>query len=351
MSGDRLAGTPDRWATGLKREATAAIVAVLASVAFGSALMLVVGRSPASVWWAMITRTASDPYSLGQVLFKASALALTGLSVAIARDAGLFNIGAEGQLSAGALACAALGEALPVDTPGILALPLCLLAAAAAGGLVGLAIGALRAKRDANEVITSIMLNAIVAGIALWIGNRVLFVGGTTTGTPIAPGAELPQLPLRGSAANASLFVALAAVALVLWLRERTTWGIAWRTVGRDPAAARAVGISVARVQIAVMTGAGALAGLAATNEVLGHVHAFQDGLGRGVGIAGISVAMLGRIHPLSVLAAALFLGFLSAGGLTVAGDVPKELIEMLQGVVILAVAAAGPWARRAEAT
>jgi ABC-type uncharacterized transport system permease subunit len=333
----------------VKREATAAVIALLASLAIGSALMLVAGKSPATVWWAMIVRTASDPYALGQVLYKASALALTGLSVALALDAGLFNIGAEGQLGAGVLACAALGAALPPGTPAIVALPACLLAAACAGGLVGAAIGALRALRGAHEVITSIMLNAIVAGVALWIGNAALFVGGTTTGKAIAPGAELPQLPLGGSAANASLFVALVAVGVVWWLRERTTWGIAWRTVGRDRDAAAAVGMSVARVQIATMTGAGALAGLAAANFVLGHVHAFQDGLGRGTGIAGISAALLGRVHPVGVLAAALLLGFLSAGGLAVADLVPKELIEMLQGVVVLAVAAAGPWVRRAE--
>jgi general nucleoside transport system permease protein len=334
----------------MRREATAALVALLASLAVGSVLMLVLGKSPATVWWAMIARTASDPYAFGQVLYKATALTLTGLSVSVALDAGLFNIGGEGQITAGVVACAALGAALPAGTPAIIALPLCLIAAAAAGAAVGAAIGALRALRSAHEVITSIMLNAIVAGIALWIGNAALFVGGTTTGSPIAHGAELPELPLGGSAANAALFVALAAVGLVWWLRERTTWGIAWRTVGRDPDAARAVGISVARVQIATMAGAGALAGLAATNFVLGHVHAFQDGLGRGFGFAGISAALLGRVHPVGVLAAALLLGFLSAGGLAVADLVPKELIEMLQGIVVLAVAAAGPWARRVRA-
>ena len=330
----------------MKREGTAALVALLASLAIGSVLMLVVGKSPATVWWAMVARTASDPSALGEVLYKATALTLTGLSVSLALDAGLFNIGAEGQLAAGVLACAVVAAALPHGTPAIVALPVCIVAAACAGGVVGAAIGALRALRSAHEVITSIMLNAIVAGVALWIGNAALFVGGTTTGEPIAPGAELPHLPLGGSAANASLFVALAAVGLVWWLRERSTWGIAWRTVGRDPAAARSVGISVTRVQILTMAGSGALAGLAATDFVLGHVHAFQDGLGRGVGIAGISAALLGRVHPVGVLAAALLLGFLSAGGLAVADVVPKELIEMLQGVVVLAVAVAGPWAR-----
>jgi simple sugar transport system permease protein len=330
-----------------RRELQSAAIALLASIAIGSVLMLVAGKSPGGVWWAMLARTATDSYNLGQVLYKATALTLAGLSVSIALDAGLFNIGAEAQLLAGVLACAVVGAALPTATPAIVAIPACLVAGAAAGAAVGAAIGALRAWRGAHEVITSIMLNAIVAGVALWIGNAALFQNGTTTGPPIAPGAELPRLGFGGSAANASLVLAAAAVAGVWWLRSRTTWGQAWLAVGRDPEAARSVGISVRRVQIAVMTGAGALAGLCAANFVLGHKHAFEEGLGRGTGFLGISVALLGRAHPLGVAAAALVLGFLSVGGLAVGDLVPKELTEMLQGIVVLAVAATGAWVRR----
>jgi simple sugar transport system permease protein len=193
------------------------------------------------------------------------------------------------------------------------------------------------------------MLNVIVFGVALYLGNRFIFRGGTTRGAAIAAGAELPQLGLGGSAVNASLVLALIAVAVVWWLRSYTTWGRAWRVVGQSPEAARAAGISVGRVQILVMAGAGALAGLAATNFVMGDQHAFEEGLGRGVGLAGISAALLGRMHPAGVALAALALGFLSAGGLAVGDLVPKELTEMLQGVVVLAAAAAGPWVRRAE--
>jgi ABC-type uncharacterized transport system permease subunit len=242
------------------------------------------------------------------------------------------------------LACSITGAALPAGTPAIVAIPACLGAAALAGAAIGALIGTLRAKRNAHEVITSIMLNALVGGLTLWIGNELIFQGGTTRGSPIVPGAELPRLGLGGSSANASLAIAVIAVALMWWLRERTTWGRAWRAVGQDAAAARSVGISVERIQILAMAGAGALAGLAAANFVLGHKHAFEEGLGRGTGLLGISAALLGRTHPIGVEIAALLLGYLSAGGLAVSELVPKELIEMLQGVVILAVAAAGPW-------
>jgi len=335
---------------GTRRELEAAAIALLASVAIGSALMLIAGKAPGHVWLAMITRTLGDPYALGQVLYKATGLALTGLAVAVALDAGLFNIGAEGQVTAGVLACAVVGGALPAGTPAILAIPLCLIAAAAAGGAVGATIGVLRVARGAHEVITSMMLNAIIAGLALWIGNEVLFQGGTTTGGMIAPGARLPRLGFGGSSVNASLLLAVVAVAAMWWLRARTTWGQAWRAVGQEPEAARSVGISVGRVRILVMTGSGALAGLAAANFVMGHKHAFEEGLGRGTGLLGIAAALLGRMHPIGVAVAALVLGFLSSGGLAVADLVPKELTEMLLGVVVLAVAAAGPWVRRREA-
>ncbi len=252
-----------------RRELDAAAIALLASVAIGSLLIMISGASPGHVWSTMIEKTFNDSYQMGDVLYRATGFALCGLSVALALDAGLFNIGAEGQLTAGVLACGVLGASLPTDTPAFIAVPLCVAAAAAGGAVVGAVIGVMRARRGAHEVITSIMLNYIVAGVALWLGNRVLFRGGTTRGGSIAPGAELPQLGLGGSAANISLLIAILAVIALAWIRTRTTWGQAWRAVGEDPAAARSVGISVGRVQVLVMTAAGALAGLAAANFVM----------------------------------------------------------------------------------
>ena len=333
----------------MKRELHTVAFALLVTIAVGSLLMMIAGKQPGHIWLQMITRTWSSSYAMGDVLYKATAIVLTGLSVSIALDAGLFNLGVEGQLTAGVLACAVVGAALPAGTPAIVAIPLCTVVAAGAGGLIGGVIGVLRVTRDAHEVITSFMFNAIVVGISLWIGNAVLFQNGTTTGPAIVPGAELPQLGIGGSSVNASVGFAIAAVVAIGLLRTRTTWGHALRAVGRDPAAARAVGISVGRVQIVVMIGAGALAGLAATNFVLGHKHAFEDGLGRGVGLLGVSAALLGRLHPIGVAIAALGLGFLSSAGLAVGDQVPKELTEMLQGVLLLSIAIAVPLIKRAS--
>jgi simple sugar transport system permease protein len=334
----------------VRRELETAVLGLLASIAIGSALMLIAGKAPGHVWWTMLTGTASDPYLLGQVVFKATGLALAGLAVSLALDAGLFNIGAEGQLTAGVVVCALVGTALPEATPAAIAIPVCLIAAAAAGGVVGGVIGVMKAARGAHEVITSFMLNAIVAGLALFLGNRVMFRNGTTTGAAIVPGAELPQLGFGGSSANTAILVAVVAVAVVWWLRARTTWGQAWCAVGQSPEAARTTGTAIGKVQVLVMVGSGALAGLAAANFVMGNKHAFEEGLGRGTGFSGIAVALLGRMHPVGVVIAALVLGFLSSGAVAVSDIVPKELVEMLQGVVVLAVAAAVPLVRRLEA-
>ncbi len=329
------------------RELQAALIALLASLAIGSVLMMLVGASPATVWARMLTETFGSSYHVGQLLYRATALVLTGLAVAVALDAGLFNIGGEGQLTAGVLGCSVVGAALPASTPAIVAIPLCIVVAAGCGAVVGFAIGAMRVYRNAHEVITSIMLNAIVAGVALWIGNEFLFEGGTTRGPVIVAGARLPQLGFDNSAVNASIVVSIVAVAGCWWLRSRTTWGADWRTIGADAAAARTVGIPVGRMQLAAMTLSGALAGLAAVNFVLGHKHAFEEGLGRGVGFLGISAALLGRVHPAGVLIASLLLALLAEGGVAVGRDIPKELTEMLQGVVVLAVAGASAWVRR----
>ena len=317
--------------------------ALLLSLAVGSVLIVAAGQSPWRVWTAMLGRTLGDRYALGQVLYKATTLTFTGLAVGLALDAGLFNIGGEAQLIAGNLAAAVVGAALPAALPGAIALPAAIVAAMTAGALVGGVIGVLRAFRGAHEVITSILLNAIVAGVALWIGSTSLFVGGTTRSAPIVAGAMLPELGLAGSAANASIVLAIAAVFIVWWLRQHSRWGLAWRAVGRSASGAEGAGVSLRSVRVWIMAASGALAGLGAANLVLGHKHAFEEGLGRGTGYLGVAVAVLGRAHPIGIAIAALGLGLLSHGGLVVADLVPKETTEVMIAVVMIAVAISAP--------
>ena len=327
-------------------EASVALVALLVAAAAGSILIMIAGASPLDVWIAVIDRTVGDPYAWGQILAKATPLVFSGLAVAVALRAGLFNIGGEGQMIAGCLACGAVGASLPAGTPAVIAIPACTLAAALAGGAIGALTGALRAYRNAHEVIVAIMLNAIVAGVALWIGNTWLFTGGVTAGPPIARGAELPALGIAGSSANVSVFLAALAAAATWWWFERTRTGAEWRWVGQGARAAAAAGVRVPRAYVWSMAAAGALAGLAATHAVMGWRHAYQDDLVRNLGFLGVAVALLGGGHPLGVVIAALFIGFLQNAGLASEDLVPKSLFDVLSALIILALAAASPTVR-----
>ncbi len=324
----------------MRRELEAAAIALLATMAAGSVLMVIAGASPLEVWGTLLAETLGDRYGAGQVLFRATPLVLTGLAVAVPLRAGLVNIGGEGQMIAAALACAVVAAAIPVATPAVLALPLALLAAAAAGGAVGAATGALRVHRGAHEVIVAILLNAIIAGVALWLGNEWLFVGDATRTATIVPGARFAELGITGSSASWSILVALGAAGAVGWIQTRSITGYRWRMIGANPEAARAGGLAVARERVVAMAAAGALAGLAGAHFVLGHKHAFEEGLGRNQGFIGIAVALLAQGRAGGILVSALVFGMLAQGGLEVAELVPKEVVDVLQAVVVLVAAA-----------
>jgi simple sugar transport system permease protein len=324
--------------------------AVLIALACASACIIAVGGSPLAVYRLLLAGTWGNAYGIGQVLFKTTPLIFTGLSVAIALRAGLFNIGAEGQLTVGAFFTALVGLHA-ASLPAVVAVPLSLLAGAAGGALVGTIAGALKAWRGAHEVINTIMLNFIVRAVMVGVGAR-LFEREQIHTAPIAASAELPRLgrfiaALHGSAANTALFVALGVALATWWLVERTRGGFRLRAVGASPDAAATSGISVPRVQFAALTLSGAVAGFVGANFVLGYKHYYEDGFSGGMGYMGIAVAVLGRARPLGVVAAALLFGTLSQGALAVNAVVPKELVDVLTAVIIFAVAAASPAVRR----
>jgi simple sugar transport system permease protein len=299
----------------------------------------------------MLSGTWGNWYGFGQVLYKATTLICTGLAVSIALRAGLFNIGGEGQLAAGGFAAAVMGLALPAGTPGVLAIPLCIAAALAAGGLVGAIPGVMKARFGAHEVIVTIMLNFIVLAFLNWIVASHLHVPETLH-TPDMRAGTVPRLmdwvsPFHGSAVNASLFIAIVAAAIVGWMLFRTRAGYELRAVGLQPDAAEYGGVRVGTVWIKAFLVSGALAGLGGINYVLGYKHYYEEGFGAGAGFLGIAVALVGRNHPLGVIIAAFLFATLSQGGLAIHALVPKQMVEVLQGVVILAVAAAVPEVRR----
>lgn len=321
------------------------LAGALLALVVGDLLILGVGQSPADVYRLLLEGTWGNPYGFAQVLYKATTLTFTGLAVALALRAGLFNIGAEAQLALGGFAAGAAGLLLPASVPAPIAVIACI-AAAALGGSVGGAIpGALNAWFGANEVITTILLNFVVLFFLNWVVTAHLHVPETVH-TPALTNGTVPRLSVlipafRGSAANATVLLAIAAAIVTGWFVFRTRYGYELRAVGLSPDAAEAAGIVPARVRVATFTLAGALAGMGGTNFVLGYKHYYEDGFTGGAGLIGIAVALAGRAHPLGIMLAALAFATLSQGGLAIHALVPKQMADILQGVVILAIAIA----------
>jgi simple sugar transport system permease protein len=317
------------------------VLAVVVSLCVGGLFILAIGESPLAVYGALLAGTFGSGYGLGQVLFKATPLIFTGLAVAFAFRAGLFNIGAQGQLEIGAFALAAAGLALPSSLPAPLLVVLCLAAGAGGGAMWAAIPGGLKAWLGTHEVINTLMLNFIAAAAINYLLAGSFAVHGTmhTAAVPVSLARLDTWLPLfHGSAANVSVVFALGAALVVYVLLWHTTFGYEVRAVGLSPAAATNAGISVGRITVLAMMLSGALAGLVAANYVLGYKQYYEEGIGGGVGFMGIAVALLGRNHPLGVVLAALLFGALSYGGLVINGMVPKELVDILQAIVIINV-------------
>jgi simple sugar transport system permease protein len=335
----RAPARPARLSRAALLRSLSPLLAVAISLAIGAIFILAIGEDPVAIYALMLRESLGTGYGIGQTLFKATPLVFTGLAVALGFRAGLFNIGVEGQLYLGGFAAAFAGLAL-AGWPAALALPLTLVAAAAAGSLWGAIPGVLKARFGAHEVINTIMLNFIAFALASYIG-RPHFEPATVRTAELSTSVHLARLDvllpwLRGSPANLSLALGLAVAAGVGALLFRSRLGYELRAVGLNAPAAACGGIAVGRAQAVAMALSGSVAGLGGVNFVLGYKHFFELGFSAGAGFLGIAVALIGRNHPLGVIAASLFFGALSYGGLVIHQRVPRELVEVLQGIVIL---------------
>jgi ABC-type uncharacterized transport system permease subunit len=281
---------------------------------------------------------------IGRTLVEATPLALAGLSVALAFRAGLFNIGAAGQLVIGATCAAWVG--FTWDLPAAIHLPLAVVAGFLGGAAWGGIAGVLKARTGAHEVITTIMLNYISYRLLDYALRSDAFQPAgrdDLISKPVAESARLPEVTLGDITVHAGLFLALAAAVGVWWLLERSTIGFHLRSVGANPYAARYAGMSVAAMYILAMVLAGGLAGLAGTVNVLGRPSfSLTGGYYAFLGFDAIAVALLGRANPAGVLGAAFLFGVLRTGstGMQAATSTPVDIIIVIQGLIILFVAA-----------
>jgi simple sugar transport system permease protein len=227
-----------------------------------------------------------------------------------------------------------------------LALPVALLAAALGGAAPGALAGWLRGRFGTHEVISTLMLNGLLAVLTTWLYAGPLRVGAQVHTAVVAPGARLPMAHalfgrLQGSALNAALPLGLAALVAVAWYLQRTRGGLAIRALGASAGAAEALGVDRARVTTRAMALSGALAGLGGVHFVLGVKGYAEQGIGAGVGFVGIAVALLGGGTPHGTALAALLFGALAQGGLVVNAIVPADVLNLAQAATIVAVAAA----------
>jgi ABC-type uncharacterized transport system, permease component len=325
------------------------ILAVLVGLSLGLAVTWIAGENPWHVFKILCLGAFGSPYDLGMTLFYATPLVLTGLSVAVAFHAGLFNIGAEGQLTLGALAAAALGALWP-QCPSIIAPFLAGLAAIVAGTLWGAVPGWLRAHRGSHEVINTIMLNFVAVGLSSYV--TLYLLKNPETQNPetrsIGDGYMIHQFAWFGGApVSLALPLAIVAAGCVWFFLAKTVWGYELRAVGQSQSAARAAGISAGNVRIIALAIAGALAGLVGVAEVLGNAGRFKVGFSPEYGFIGIAVALLGRNHPLGILAAALLFGALHKGATALdleTEHVTRDLSLILQALILLSVCAEGLW-------
>jgi len=326
------------------------LFAVIMALLLGALTMLAtnidlstIGRS----YIALLDGSVGSLNAISETLTAAAPLILAGLGLALGFRAGLFNIGAEGQIVVGGLAAVVTGFSFAA-LPSFVLLPMSLFAGAVAGALYASIAGWLRAATGAHEVISTIMLNLISFRLLDYMLS-LPFVQKEGRADPISKSvpdaAELPRLlsavdpNLR---VHAGVFVVMIMVVVVYWLLFRSKLGFEFRASGENPKAARFAGIHSGVIIVAAMAVAGALAGLAGANQVLGVLGRATPGFSAGIGFDAIAVALLGRSHPVGVVFAGLLFGALEAGGrqMQVDAGVSIDLIGIIQALIIVFIAA-----------
>ncbi|MDC7704104.1 ABC transporter permease [Vogesella indigofera] len=336
----------------LPRWATLWLMPVLnlfAALLVSGLVITLIGEDPVECLQLMINGAFGYPEGIGYTLFYTTSFIFTGLAVAAAFHAGLFNIGGEGQMYLAGLGVTLVCLGLDF-LPGWVVIPLALLASMAFGAAWAFIPGYLQARRGSHIVVTTIMFNFIASALMTWLlVDKLIMPGSQTPATRLFAesawipmlhelaanlGIELPQTPL-----NATFFLALISLVVFYLMVWRSRWGYALRTVGLNEKAARYAGMPVAKVIIVAMCFSGALAGLAAVNELLGSTHRMNLAFTNGIGFVGIAVALMGRNHPFGILLSALLFGALTQGGLDLSFEKPAithEMIILTQGLIIL---------------
>lgn len=322
---------------------TVPALAIVLALILGAVIMIVSSpllggfnlTLPLVAYWALLQGAFSSFDSLVSTVVDATPLILAGLAVGIGFKAGLFNIGGKGQFLMGGLAAAAVGAGLSHASP-FVAAPAAVIAGLLAGAAYGAIPGFLKAYTGAHEVVTTIMLNYVADQIVSYlIVGPLRAPGATFARSPDVQNAGLPVI--LGVNGHIGILFAFIAVPIAWWFLYRSTIGFEIRTVGASPDAARYAGMRPRLLIVMTMTVCGLLAGLAGAGEILGLTGYMPAGYSTNVGFDGITVALLGRSHPIGILLAGLLLGAMRAGAglMQIQAGIPVQMVDVLQGAIL----------------
>lgn len=318
-------------------------ISIAAALVIGGVIMALSGFNPLEGYRLMVQGAVGKPRLIGNTIAKAATLCLTGLATAIAAQAGIFNVGGEGQLYLGAIASAVVGAKL-TGVPPILGIPLCLLAAMAAGGLYAWIPGVLKVKMKVDEVVTTILLNSAAIYFCSYLANGPLKTAerGVNSGTDsIAKDFMFGRL-IRASSLTQSIFLSVMIAFLVWYVMRRTTAGFEMKLTGQNGRFARYAGLKADRLAIGSMVVSGAICGLVGMFEVFGLHGRFITTVSQEFYYDGMLVAMMMRYQPLGIILMSLFFGAMKVGGsyMEAQAGIPSSLVIIIQSIIIFFMAA-----------
>lgn len=332
-----------RWATAFALP----VLNLLSALLVAALVIHLLGEDPLDSLRILVNSAVVNPEGLAYTLFYASTYIFTGLAVSIAMKAGLFNIGAEGQMYVGGLGLTVAALAFDASLPAWLLIPAAMLGAAVFGALWAWLPGYLQAKRGSHIVVTTIMFNFIAASLMNFVIVKYLIPEGeqNPASRVFADAAFMPRLntlfPILGeeSPLNVSFLVAIAALVVYGIAVWRSAWGYELRATGLNQNAAHYAGVKISRMIIVTMLISGALAGLASVNSILGSTHYLSLNFPAGAGFVGIAIALMGRQHPVGIFLSSVLFGALIQGGFDLSlekPNIPVETFIFIQGLIIL---------------
>jgi simple sugar transport system permease protein len=331
-----------RWATGF----VLPILNLLSALLVAALVIHLLGESPLESLQILINSAIVNPEGLAYTLFYASTFIFTGLAVSIAMQAGLFNIGAEGQMYVGGLGITLAMLAFDASMPAWLLIPIGMIGAALFGALWAFLPGYLQAKRGSHVVVTTIMFNFIAASLMNFLIVKYMIPEGeqNPASRVFSNAAAMPPLnawfPVLGDTPlNISFLIAIVALVIYGVAVWRSSWGYKLRATGLNQHAAHYAGVKISRTIIVTMLVSGALAGLAAVNSVLGSTHYLSLNFPAGAGFVGIAIALMGRQHPVGIFLSSVLFGALIQGGFDLSlekPNIPQETFIFIQGLIIL---------------